>query len=47
MNAYNYGPHLIPMSEILEKDTKFIEDKNLRLLGFVDKSKIQRAAFMS
>lgn len=46
MNAYNYGPHLVPISEILEKDTKIQEDRNLKLLGFIDKSKFHRPALM-
>jgi hypothetical protein len=47
MNAYHYGPHLVPISGILEKDAKFYEDRNLRLLGFVEKAKVNRAALMS
>ena len=46
-NGYSYGPSLLPISELLDKDTKFQEEKNLRLLGFVDKKKIPRESLMS
>jgi ATP-dependent DNA helicase 2 subunit 2 len=47
MNAYAYGPHLVPISGILEHDAKWHEDRNFKLLAFVDKDKIPRYAFMS
>ena len=37
-----YGPQLVPISPILEAGSKIFEDKNLRLLAFVDKAKIPR-----
>ena len=46
MNAFYYGPQLVPISPILEAGTKIFEDKNFRLLGFVDKSKVPRHALM-
>lgn len=46
MNAYSYGPHLVPISSILETQAKFFEEKNLRLLGFVNKAQVPRAALM-
>jgi hypothetical protein len=46
MNAYSYGPHLVPISAILESQAKFFEEKNLRLLGFVNKAQVPRAALM-
>jgi ATP-dependent DNA helicase 2 subunit 2 len=47
INAYYYGPQLVPISPILEAGSKVLEDKNFRLLGFIDKSKVPRHAFMS
>ena len=47
INAYHYGPQLVPISPILEAGAKVFEDKNFRLLGFIDKSKVPRHAFMS
>lgn len=46
INAYHYGPQLVPISSILEAGSKIFEDKNLRFLGFVDKSKIPRHCLM-
>ena len=46
MNSFNYGPHLVPISDILEKDTKIYEDRNLKLLGFIDKTRFNRSALM-
>ena len=46
MNAYYYGPQLVPISPILEAGTKIFEVKNFKLLGFVDKSKVPRHALM-
>ena len=46
MNAYAYGPQLVPVSHVLEGDSKWMEDKNLQLLGFTPKEKIPRYAFM-
>lgn len=47
INAYNYGPQLVPISPILEAGSKIFEDKNFRLLGFIDKGKVPRHAFMA
>ena len=47
MNAYHYGPQLVPISPILEAGSKILEDKNFRLLGFVDKAKVPRHALTS
>ena len=46
VNAYPYGPHLIPISEMLENGMRINEDKNFKLLGFVDREKIPREALM-
>lgn len=46
INAYYYGPQLVPMSSVLEAGTKIFEVKNFKLLGFVDKSKVPRHALM-
>ena len=46
INAFYYGPQLVPISPILEAGSKILEDKNFRLLGFIDKSKVPRHAFM-
>lgn len=46
MNAYYYGPQLVPISPILEAGSKILEDKNFRLLGFIEKDKVPRHAFM-
>jgi hypothetical protein len=45
-NAYQYGPHLIPISKILETDAKWHESKNFRILGFIAKEEVSRVAFM-
>lgn len=36
----------MPISPILEAGSKIFEDRNFRLLGFVDKSRVPRHAFM-
>ncbi len=46
INAYLYGPQLVPISPILEAGSKVFEDRNFRMLGFVDKSKVPRHALM-
>lgn len=46
INAFNYGPQLVPISSILEAGSKIHEDKNLRFLGFVEKDKIPRHCLM-
>lgn len=46
INAYHYGPQLVPISNILEAGSKVLEEKNLRFLGFVEKSKIPRHCLM-
>lgn len=46
MNAYSYGPHLVPISDILERDAKWHENRNFRLLGFVDEERVPRHALM-
>lgn len=46
VNAYSYGPHLVPISGILEQGSKILEEKNFKLLGFVDKSKVPRHCLM-
>ena len=46
MNAYPYGPQLVPISGILEQDSKWKEERNFQLLGFVEKDKIPRESFM-
>ena len=47
MNAYPYGPQLVPISSILENDAKWKEEKKLQLLGFVPESKVPRHAYLS
>lgn len=47
INAFSYGPQLVPISSILEAGSKIFEDKNLRFLGFVDKNKVPRHCLMS
>jgi hypothetical protein len=37
---------LVPISPILEAGSKIFEEKNFRLLGFIDKNKVPRHAFM-
>jgi len=46
VNAFMYGPQLVPISPILEAGTKMFEDKNLKFLGFVDRAKIHRQCLM-
>jgi hypothetical protein len=47
INAFSYGPQLVPISSILEAGSKVFEEKNLRFLGFVDKAKVPRHCLMS
>lgn len=47
INAFFYGPQLVPITPLLEAGSKIFEEKNLRFLGFVDKSKIPRHCLMS
>lgn len=47
MKAFPYGPNLIPVNNIIEPSLKLYEDKNFKLLGFVDQDKIPRESFMS
>lgn len=47
MNAYPYGPQLVPISSILENDAKWKEEKKLQLLGFVPESKVPRHSYLS
>ena len=37
---------MVPISPLLEAGSKILEDKNFRLLGFIDKAKVPRHAFM-
>ena len=46
INAYPYGPNLIPVSGLMEAGAKIFEEKNFKLLGFVDKNKIPRHCLM-
>jgi hypothetical protein len=46
INAFPYGPNFIPIPSMLENGAKIFEEKNFKLLGFVDKSKIPRHALM-
>lgn len=47
INAFFYGPQLVPITPLLEAGSKVFEEKNLRFLGFVDKAKIPRHCLMS
>ena len=37
VNAYPYGPNLVPISEMLENGSRIYEEKNFKLLGFVER----------
>jgi hypothetical protein len=36
INAYPYGANIVPMNETFENESKIFEEKNFKLLGFVD-----------
>ncbi len=46
IKAYTYGSGLVPVSNIIEPGMRLYEDRNFRLLGFVDRDKVPRESFM-
>lgn len=47
VNAYQYGPHLVPIPAEVETHMKTYEERALKFLGFIAKEKAPAFCFMS